>query len=78
MGGFAADGCSSLLEGIRNYDVGRAVPFLAYIKNKLNFDIYNLCRKERNLAARRIYTDKADAEPLTGWRMNQLTSKRTF
>ncbi len=54
----------SLLEGLRNYDEGRTVPFLAYIKNKLNFDIYNLCRKERNLAARRIYTDKADAEPL--------------
>jgi RNA polymerase sigma factor (sigma-70 family) len=39
----------SILEGIKAYDAQKGIPFPAYIKTKLNFDIYNLCRKNRNI-----------------------------
>mgnify|MGYP000270948658 CR=1 FL=1 len=37
----------AILEGIRDYDEAKGIPFLAYIKVKLNFHIYNICRRER-------------------------------
>ncbi|HHY83802.1 MAG TPA: sigma-70 family RNA polymerase sigma factor [Clostridiales bacterium] len=36
-----------ILEGIRDYNETTGIPFLAYIKIKLNFHIYNLCRRQR-------------------------------
>ena len=39
----------SFLEGIKEYDAEKGIPFPAYIKTKLNFDIYNICRKNRNI-----------------------------
>jgi RNA polymerase sporulation-specific sigma factor len=54
----------SILEGVRNYDEQRGIPFLAYIKTKLKFDIYNLCRSERTLGSRILEYDKEDQDPL--------------
>ncbi len=54
----------SVLEGVRNYDEQRGIPFLAYIKTKLKFDIYNLCRSERTLGSRMVDYDKGDQDPL--------------
>lgn len=37
----------AVLEGIQEFDEARGIPFLAYIKNKLKFGIYNKARKQR-------------------------------
>ncbi len=54
----------SILEGARDYDEQRGIPFLAYIKTKLKFDIYNLCRSERTLGSRILDYNKDDQDPL--------------
>lgn len=54
----------SILEGIRDYDEEKEIPFLAYIKTKLKFNIYNLCRSERTRGSRIIEADKEGQDPL--------------
>lgn len=54
----------STLEGVRDYDAQRGIPFLAYIKNKLKFDIYNLCRRERTISSRILDYGNDDQDPL--------------
>ena len=54
----------SLLEGIKAYDAQKGIPFPAYIKNKLNFDIYNLCRKNRNILSYQITVNNEEQDPL--------------
>lgn len=54
----------SILEGIQAYDPGTGIPFPAYIKTKLNFDIYNLCRKERNIVSKSLTLHAGDQDPL--------------
>ena len=54
----------SVLVGIRDYDEQRGIPFLAYIKTKLKFDIHNLCRKESNYGSRLVTTDEEGLDPL--------------
>jgi RNA polymerase sigma factor (sigma-70 family) len=55
-----------LLEGIKDYDAQTGIPFLAYIKTKLNFDIYNLCRRQRNIMSYHLTIGKDDPDPLSG------------
>jgi RNA polymerase sporulation-specific sigma factor len=37
----------AVLEGIREFDEARGIPFLAFIKRKLMFHVYNKARKQR-------------------------------
>jgi RNA polymerase sigma factor (sigma-70 family) len=53
-----------LLEGIHAFDEQKGIPFPAYIKTKLNYDIYNLCRKERSIVSRSIQVDQDGLDPL--------------
>ena len=60
----------SLLEGIQAYDEKTGIPFPAYIKTKLNFDIYNICRKERKYEFRTAKADTEEKSPLE-WIMDE-------
>lgn len=37
----------AVLEGIQEFDEARGIPFLAYIKNRLRFAVYNKARRHR-------------------------------
>ncbi len=54
----------SVLEGIKKYDAEKGIPFPAYIKTKLNFDIYNLCRKNRSILSCQAVVNDEDQNPL--------------
>ncbi len=41
------EACIVVLECIRDYDAGRGVPFLLYVKKKLNFRLFNITRRRR-------------------------------
>lgn len=55
----------SILEGIQAYDAQKGIPFPAYIKTKLNFDIYNLCRKNRNILSYQLSINNEEQDPLS-------------
>ncbi len=54
----------SILEGVRDYNEQRGIPFLAYIKTKLKFDIHNICRSERTHGSHIAAVDKEGHNPL--------------
>ena len=52
------------VKGIKKYDAEKGIPFPAYIKTKLNFDIYNLCRKNRSILSCQAVVNDEDQNPL--------------
>lgn len=46
--GMLQEASLAVLEGIQEFDETRGIPFLAYMKEKLRFTMYNKARKQRN------------------------------
>lgn len=43
------EACIAVLECIKDYDPGRGVPFLLYVKKMLNFRLFNITRRRRHI-----------------------------
>jgi len=53
-----------VLEAVRDYKESTGVPFLAYLKHRLAFHIYNQSRKQRVIWSRNIATEEDGQDPL--------------
>ena len=49
-----------VLEGIQDYDQSKGIPFLAYIKTKLKFHVYNQSRKQRVIYSLNSSANRSD------------------